>query len=158
VTVTVVKVLRRDGIAWRTGRARRVDYDVKASPEYHTLTRLIGEAVRRAREARDVPAAELAAAIGVSESVIRRWESGAHAPTLASLLAIAGALDVALGSLIPEHRGVSVVRESKEERDERERSRLSAALRDAGGSYTAAARILGCSRGGVRTKIARLLA
>lgn len=54
----------------------------------------IGERIRRLRRARAMTQAELAAAAGVSDVTVVRWEGGGNVPQLTKVRAIAKALGV----------------------------------------------------------------
>lgn len=90
-------VSRPRGSRDRHGKAKRVD-----ASTVRFVTRAFGECIRRAREDADVSASELAAAIGVYEDCVNRWESGRRTPRLSNLTAIAMALRVPFDHLVPE--------------------------------------------------------
>ncbi len=62
----------------------------------------VGAVLRRLRAARDLSARDLAQASGVSAAMISRVESGTVSPSLATLSALARALDAPLASLFRE--------------------------------------------------------
>lgn len=67
-----------------------------------SIDRAIGGALRSLREDRDLSARQLAAQAGISPAMVSRIESGQVSPSIATLSAIAGALDVPLVSLFRE--------------------------------------------------------
>lgn len=62
----------------------------------------VGATLRRLREIREMSARDLAAASGVSAAMISRIEGGTVSPSLATLSALAEALDTPLASLFRE--------------------------------------------------------
>lgn len=67
------------------------------------LQRVLGEKVRRLREARGLSRSALAAAAGLSVGRVSVIESGRGNPRVATLGAIASALDVEVASLLVEN-------------------------------------------------------
>lgn len=63
---------------------------------------MIGEHIRRARQATHLTQEALAQASGVGPEHIQRIERGAANPTLATLYAISDALQVHLRTLLPD--------------------------------------------------------
>lgn len=68
------------------------------------LERSLGSAVRKLRTTRNQSMQELAAASGISPSMISRIESGHASPSLATINALANALSVPASSLLGEKR------------------------------------------------------
>lgn len=85
----------------RFGHATRVDVEIKRTPQWRALCKLVGINIKHARGRRDISAAELAAALGSSRTVIFRWERGENPPHLSAILAISLALDCPLSELLP---------------------------------------------------------
>jgi ribosome-binding protein aMBF1 (putative translation factor) len=82
----------------RTGRClRRVPH----GEGFDRWARMLGAQIQHVREEQDVPASELAAAIGVWETTIHKWERGARQPTTRRLKQIADALGVLVMDLMP---------------------------------------------------------
>ena len=71
-----------------------------AAAEYRARTaRRIGTAIRRAREAANISAAELARAIDVEPETVLLWERGARCAPLHQVWRVALALGVAAASI-----------------------------------------------------------
>ncbi len=85
----------------RKGHATRADHITKRSTQWRVFAEGVGDNIRRRRRMLDISATELAAALGSSLRVIRRWERGTNPPHLATLLAIATALRCDLRDLLP---------------------------------------------------------
>ena len=62
----------------------------------------VGAVLKHLRQVRDMTAKELAEASGVSAAMVSRIETGSVSPSLPTLSALAGALDVPLASLFRE--------------------------------------------------------
>jgi ribosome-binding protein aMBF1 (putative translation factor) len=88
---------RPRGSVDRSGRARRVD-----AAALRAVMVAFAAQLRRVREAENVSAAELAAAMGINPGTVHRLENGQQYPTLERLASIALALGVPLEHLIPE--------------------------------------------------------
>lgn len=63
---------------------------------------LIGERIRRAREAAGQSQVELAETLGKGQAALSHWETGRRLPGLEDLLKIAAALDTPVGTLLPD--------------------------------------------------------
>ncbi len=72
------------------------------------LTTVVGARVREAREARGVSLGRLAASAGVGKGSLSEIERGARNPTLATLYALAGALELPLAALLDDRAGATV--------------------------------------------------
>lgn len=84
----------------RGGRALRTPHDDRYALAYAALH--VGRAIREAREAMDIAASELAAAIDVDPSAVHSWERGAHCPCLGRLMRVAWALGISPASLLED--------------------------------------------------------
>lgn len=62
---------------------------------------MLGAQMQHVREELDVPASELAAAIGVRHTTVHHWEAGDIAPPLRRLKQVADALGVLVMDLMP---------------------------------------------------------
>lgn len=82
----------------RHGKALRTPHDNRWAQAYAGTH--VGAEIRFAREAQDIAASELAAAIGVDPSTVHQWERGVRTPPLFRLLRIAWALGVTPSSLL----------------------------------------------------------
>ena len=79
----------------------------------YTLEQAIGAQVRALRRRAEVTAAELASQAGISTGMLSKIENGAISPSLATLQAVAGALNVPISQLFAafeEQRDCSFVR------------------------------------------------
>ena len=79
----------------------------------HTLEQALGAQVRALRRRTDVTAAELASSAGISTGMLSKIENGAISPSLSTLQAVAGALNVPISQLFAtfeEQRDCSFVR------------------------------------------------
>lgn len=65
------------------------------------VARVVGAEIKKRRTARGMSRRDLAAEIGVTERAVVSWELGDRVPHVRSLYAIAGALRITAGSLIP---------------------------------------------------------
>jgi transcriptional regulator with XRE-family HTH domain len=82
----------------RTGRClRRVEH----GEGFASWARMLGEQLDHVLEELDVPADELAAAIGVEGSLVRKWILGTRTPSTRRLKQIADALGVLVADLMP---------------------------------------------------------
>lgn len=72
------------------------------------LGRLVGERVRAARRERGLSIAVLAEAARIGKGSLSEIENGVRNPTLSTLYALAGALEVPLAVLISDRSGVEV--------------------------------------------------
>lgn len=61
---------------------------------------MIADGIRKAREARGMTQADLAAAIGTDQTHVAHWESGRREPNLSNACAIASALLCSLDALV----------------------------------------------------------
>ena len=61
------------------------------------LSTRFGRKLQERRAALNLRQADVAAAVGVPQSLISSWESGARSPGLANLFRLADALDASLG-------------------------------------------------------------
>lgn len=68
-----------------------------------TLEEGIGAEVRRLRKAHDLTVAELGAAAGLSSGMLSKIENGAISPSLATLAALAKALNISISQLFAEN-------------------------------------------------------
>ena len=68
--------------------------DASPSTPTEQIRQRQGEAIREAREARDMTIGELADLIGASPGSVSHWENGRHSPRLRQQLDIAVALRV----------------------------------------------------------------
>ena len=82
---------------WKTLRERRMS-ESGAVEAYHAaeLAYELGRAVRASREQRDWSQAQLAAAAGMTQSAVARFEAGGTVPSLRVLDRLAQALDAEL--------------------------------------------------------------
>ncbi|WP_265523589.1 helix-turn-helix domain-containing protein [Oerskovia flava] len=71
-------------------------------------TELVGERIRSLRAERAISLSALAAAAGIGKGSLSELEHGARNPTLATLYAVAGALQVPLSALLAERVGAEV--------------------------------------------------
>lgn len=81
--------------------------------EKRTLERALGHQIRMLRRERDLSVADLGAAAGISSGMISKMENGQISPSLASINAVASALNVpitALFSAFEESRDCSYVK------------------------------------------------
>lgn len=85
---------------WREGRAQRVAPEQLSQLTHDLATGIAERLASRAREA-DIATSELAAAIGVSQSMVVKWISGSETPSLWRLLTIAVAMRCSLFDLLP---------------------------------------------------------
>jgi transcriptional regulator with XRE-family HTH domain len=72
----------------------------------------VGNRIRLLREERSWNQRQLAARVGVSASLLAKYESGVTEPPLRTLLRIAHALDVPLGLIADEKHGVEPTRDA----------------------------------------------
>ncbi|HEY1700313.1 MAG TPA: helix-turn-helix domain-containing protein [Trebonia sp.] len=72
------------------------------------LARLAGERLRAARRERGLSVGALAAAAGIGKGSLSEIENGIRNPTLGTLYALAGALDLPLAALLAEQPGTTV--------------------------------------------------
>lgn len=86
---------------WRNGHALRVTREASCAAE-RVLREAIAEALALQLSDHDIATAELAAALGVSNSAVKKWCHGAELPSLSRLLTIAMALRCKLRELIPD--------------------------------------------------------
>ncbi len=92
----------------RKGRRAREDADLRTgSLAPHelmppTLEASIGTEVRRLRKSLDLTVAELGLAAGISAGMLSKIENGAISPSLATLVALAQALNVPISALFAE--------------------------------------------------------
>lgn len=97
-----------------TAQAADIATVSSAPPESpRTLERALGHQVRRLRRERDLSVSDLAAASGLSLGMVSKIENGQISPSLSTVNAIAGALNVPLSSLFSafeEKRDCSHVR------------------------------------------------
>lgn len=83
------------------------------APTDRTLEQALGAQVRRLRQQHEVTAAELAAGADISTGMLSKIENGQISPSLATLQALAGALNVPISTLFSafeEKRDCSYVR------------------------------------------------
>lgn len=92
------------------------------TPVQRTLERALGNQVRTIRRLQDLSVADLASAAGISPGMMSKIENGAISPSLSTLQALAGALNVSLSSLfasfeerqdcshVPHGQGVTIER------------------------------------------------
>lgn len=72
------------------------------------IAQLIGDRVRAARHDRGLSLAQLAEAAGVGKGSLSEIENGARNPTIGTLYALAGALEVPLATLLAEQVGTEI--------------------------------------------------
>ena len=82
----------------RHGKALRTPHDDRWARAYAATH--VGAEIRFAREAQDIAASELAAAVGVDARTVHSWESGRVIPSLPRVLRVAWALGIAPSSLL----------------------------------------------------------
>jgi len=154
----VLETKQPNGGFWRSGRAKRVDREIRSTPEWTALRHVVAANLQREREARNISVDELAASIGGCREKIFSWERGECLPSLPTLLAVSLALGCSLGSLVPsEIRGVHVmVRSGVERRRSEMRASVAAALAQTGWNVTAAAKLMGVQRSTLSHRIGRL--
>lgn len=87
---------------WRDGRATRVTPEAIKNAE-RGLREAIAEAIALQLAAHDIATAELAAALGVTNTAVKQWCRGRELPSLMRLLSIAMAIRCKLRELIPDH-------------------------------------------------------
>ena len=61
---------------------------------------MLGDRLRRARQAQGLTLSQVGAALGVSHAAVSRWETGRRAPSLRLLQRLAAVLGVAPGALV----------------------------------------------------------
>lgn len=92
----------------RLSRARRVEDDLltgslaPADMRQRSVEEEIGSEVRRLRKSLDLTVAELGTAAGISAGMLSKIENGTISPSLATISALAKALNVSIGSLFAE--------------------------------------------------------
>ena len=69
------------------------------SPEQQARTHRLGQYIRKTREKKGVSGQELAAAVGVDQSAVSKWEAGRARPSPDNRQALEDALDLARGAL-----------------------------------------------------------
>lgn len=73
----------------------------------------VGNRIRLLREERSWNQRQLAARVGVSASLLAKYESGVTEPPLRTLLRIAHALDVPVGLIVDEKHGIEPTRDAE---------------------------------------------
>jgi transcriptional regulator with XRE-family HTH domain len=103
------RIRRRAGITKANPKRRRpADNDLRTGSlaptelPHRTLEEEIGTEVRRLRKSLDLTVAELGAAAGISAGMLSKIENGAISPSLATLGALAHALNVSISQLFAE--------------------------------------------------------
>jgi transcriptional regulator with XRE-family HTH domain len=76
--------------------------DAPADMRAPSVEEEIGNEVRRLRKSHDLTVAELGAAAGISAGMLSKIENGTISPSLATISALAKALNVSIGSLFAE--------------------------------------------------------
>src|SRR5512133_1088362 len=105
---TIAKAHRRTGKAARRSPPRRAAKELRTGSSApvelprRTVEQEIGTEVRRLRKSLDLTVAELGAAAGISAGMLSKIENGAISPSLATLGALAKALNVAISQLFAE--------------------------------------------------------
>lgn len=84
------------------GRDLRTGSLAPARPPSRSIEEEIGTEVRRLRKSLDLTVAELGAAAGISGGMLSKIENGTISPSLATLSALAKALNVSISSLFAE--------------------------------------------------------
>lgn len=86
------------GSHWRRGKCLRA---VSLGEGWSSWSELFAERMRAVREEQDIAVSELAAAIGVWDETVHRWERGASTPSVQRLKQMADALGVLPSDLLP---------------------------------------------------------
>lgn len=91
---------------------KRRDNPSSPSRPRRPLLVFVGNQIRLLREERSWTQRQLAARIGVSASLLGKYESGVTEPPLRTLLRIAHALDVPIGLIVDTSHGVEPTRDA----------------------------------------------
>ena len=90
---------------WKDYKKRRpLRGEVKRGYEDAHEAMGVGYLILKARAAAGLTQAQLAKKIGTSQSMVARWESGAHVPSMRTLMKIAGAAGYELAVGLRERR------------------------------------------------------